>query len=286
LFVALASFFSGETQFLLTEHSVTNGRRRPSLRWLDRFIYSRFDQVVAVSQAVADSLQAWQPQLKDKITVVYNGINGDYFQTAEPIAEIRRQLLLEPQTPTIFASGNFRFAKGFDLLLQSMVALLDRFRRENPGNNKLPVLVLTGEGTLQESMADLVQALDIAEHVRFLGFRTDMPVILRAADLFVLSSRCEGCPMVILESMALGIPIVATNVGGVPELVVDNQTGMVIEPDNPTALANGLYELLHNRERAACFAEQGQQRLVQFFAVEKSAQTMTNLYRQVVGYVI
>jgi glycosyltransferase involved in cell wall biosynthesis len=283
LFVALASFFSGRAYLVLTEHSVTNGRRRPYLRWLDRLIYSRFDRVVAVSKAVAGSLQDWQPQIADKITVVYNGINVDYFQSAESKAEIRCRLGIGAQRPVIFASGNFRFAKGFDLLLQSMVELLDRFRRENPGKDKLPVLVITGEGTLQESMAEMAQRFGIADNVRFLGFRTDMPVILRAADLFVLSSRWEGCPMVVLEAMALGVPIVATGVGGVPELVLHNETGLVVAPENPNEMAAAMFDLLSNREKAYCLARAGQDRLIKHFSVQTSADCLAKMYEQIVG---
>ncbi|MFZ0548140.1 MAG: glycosyltransferase [Candidatus Promineifilaceae bacterium] len=286
LFVALASLFSGERQYVLTEHSVTNGRRRPFLKWLDRFVYSRFDSVVAVSQAVADSLQDWLPQIAKKITVIYNGINMDYFQSAEPESEIRRRLGLAEQTPVVFASGNFRFCKGFDLLLQSMVILLEQFRQAKAPHEDLPMLVITGEGALQDSMAGLVNQLGIADNVKFLGFRTDMPVILRTADLFVLSSRWEGCPMVILESMALGVPILATNVGGVPELVLHDQTGQLIAPGSAEALANGLFTLLQDPERMTCFAEQGRQRLVQSFSVENSACAMSTVYRQPEGNII
>jgi glycosyltransferase involved in cell wall biosynthesis len=135
-------------------------------------------------------------------------------------------------------------------------------------------------------LAELAQQLGIAEQVRFLGFRTDMPEILRAADVFVLSSRWEGCPMVVLESMALGVPILATVVGGVPELVCHDQTGVIVPSGSPSLLGNGLYDLLHDPERAACLAEQGQQRLAQLFSSEKSAGGMATLYRQTVGLVL
>ncbi len=285
-FVALASLFVSKPQFVLSEHSVTNGRRRPLFKWFDRWIYSRFDQIVAVSGAVADSLEQWQPQIAGKITVIYNGINSAYFQTAEPKAEIRRRLNLDESTPVIFASGNFRFAKGFDLLLQSMAELVDKFSQAGVVGNSLPVLVITGEGVLQQSMAELAEQLGLADQVRFLGFRTDMPEILRAADLFVLSSRWEGCPMVVLESMGLGVPILATDVGGVPELIFHDQTGIIIPPGNSTTMSDGLYELLHDSERAACLAEQGQERLIRMFSSEKSANGISALYRQMVGLAI
>jgi glycosyltransferase involved in cell wall biosynthesis len=166
------------------------------------------------------------------------------------------------------------------------VLLLEKYRRERPREEKLPVLVITGDGELQASMADLAAQLGIAEQVRFLGFRTDMPFILKAADLFVLTSRWEGCPMVILESMALGVPVLATNVGGVPELVMDGQTGDLVPPENPMVLANGMYDLLGNRERAGCLGEQAQQRLAQSFKIEVNAQAMTTLYRQAAGLVL
>jgi glycosyltransferase involved in cell wall biosynthesis len=285
-FVALASLVANRPVYALTEHSVTNRRRRPVFRWLDRFIYSRFDRIVAVSQAVAESLADWQPQTQDKITVIYNSIQMAYLRTAEEKNTIRQRLNLDEQTPVIFASGNFRLAKGFDLLLQSMVTLLDKYRRQSPDNEMLPVLVITGEGELQNAIVELAMKLGIRDQVRFLGFRTDMPHILNAADLFVLSSRWEGCPMVVLESMALGIPILATNVGGVPELVEDNQTGKLIPPGNPTALANGMYELLRDRKQAECLADEGQQRLVQKFEIEANAQRMTTMYRQAMGHLI
>lgn len=285
LFVALASFFSSKPTYILTEHSVTNRRRRPFLKWLDRFIYARFDRVVAVSEAVAVSLRDWLPQVGNKIAVIYNGIQRTYLQTAESKDEIRQRLGLDPQKPVIFASGNFRLAKGFDLLLQALVMLKEIYRSENIDTDQLPVLVITGEGQLQDSMKDLSQKLDIEDQVRFLGFRTDMPVILKAADLFVLSSRWEGCPMVILESMALGVPVLATNVGGVPELVVDNQSGWLVPPGSPEKLAAGICEILQDRQRAGCFAEQGQTRLSQLFAIDESAQTMMGLYQQAAGFV-
>jgi len=286
LFVALASLFSRKPIFALTEHSVTNRRRRPYLRWLDRFIYSRFDRIVAVSQAVATSLKAWQPQVRHKIMVIYNGIQVAYLKTAEQKNEIRERLKLDEQTPVIFASGNFRLAKGFDLLLQAIVILLEKYRAESLDEEKLPILVITGEGELQASMIELAEQLGIAEQVRFLGFRTDMPFILKAADLFVLSSRWEGCPMVILESMAMGVPVLATNVGGVPELVMDKQTGDLVPPGSPMVLANGMYDLLRDRERAVCLAEQAQQRQAQSFQIEGNAQAMTSLYRQAAGFVL
>jgi glycosyltransferase involved in cell wall biosynthesis len=285
LFVALASFISNKPTYILSEHSVTNRRRRPFLKWVDRFIYARFDYVVAVSEAVAVSLREWLPQVGNKIAVIHNGIQSANLQTAESKNDIRQRLDLDPQTPVIFASGNFRLAKGFDLLLQSFVILNETYFRDNKDQDQLPVLVITGEGGLQSSMQELSRQLGIEEQVRFLGFRTDMPVILKAADLFVLSSRWEGCPMVILESMTLGVPVLATNVGGVPELIVEDQTGKLVPPGSPEKLAEGIYEMLTDKERAACFAEQGQTRLSQFFAIDRNAQIMNSLYQQAAGFV-
>jgi glycosyltransferase involved in cell wall biosynthesis len=109
---------------------------------------------------------------------------------------------------------------------------------------------------------------------------------LKAADLFVLPSRWEGCPMVVLESMALGLPVLATDVGGVPELVAHQQTGFLVSPGSSSALANGLYKLISDSEWAACLAEQGQQRLAQLFSTNKSVLELTTQYRQLVGLVI
>lgn len=285
LFVAMASLFVRRPCFVLSEHSVTNRRRRPILKWLDRWIYNRFDRVVAVSRAVADSLEEWLPHLSDKITVIYNGINPENFNTAESKVALRQRLNLPVDAPVLFASGNFRFAKGFDLLLQSIAHLLDKYRQHDARGEVLPVLVITGEGELQQSMAELAQRLDVSDQVRFLGFRTDMPEILRSADLFVLSSRWEGCPMVVLEAMSLEVPILATNVGGVPELIYKDQTGVLVSPGDPDLLGNSLYDLLHKPKEAKCMAEQGRQRLLNSFSIENSAASMSRLYRQALGMI-
>lgn len=283
LFVALASFFSGKPTYILSEHSVTNRRRRPFLKWLDRFIYARFDHIIAVSEAVAVSLGEWMPHVVNKTVVIHNGIQQAYFQTAESKDDIRQRLGLDSQKSVIFASGNFRLAKGFDLLLQALVMVIETYDSENIKRDNLPVLVIAGEGELQESMKDLSHQLGIEDQVRFLGFRTDMPEILKAADLFVLSSRWEGCPMVILESMALGVPVLATNVGGVSELVVDDQSGKLVSPGSPEKLAKGICEMLKDQNRAVCFAEQGRSRLSQLFAIDKNAQQMASLYQHAAG---
>jgi glycosyltransferase involved in cell wall biosynthesis len=249
-------------------------------------IYSRFDLFVAVSEAVANSLENLLPQISEKIVVIYNVINPAYLQNTETKSDIRRRLDLDERKHVIFASGNFRYAKGFDLLLESMVVLLDRCRQEDSTLKTLPILLITGEGGLQDSIVNLSKRLGIQDNVRFLGFRKDMPEILKAADLFVLPSRWEGCPMVVLESMALGLPVLATDVGGVPELVAHQQTGFLVSPGSSSALANGLYKLISDSEWAACLAEQGQQRLAQLFSTNKSVLEMTTQYRQLVGLVI
>jgi glycosyltransferase involved in cell wall biosynthesis len=164
-----------------------------------------------------------------------------------------------------------------------MARLLGQYKQDGAVGKELPVLLIAGEGSLEDSFVDLSQRLGIRENVRFLGFRKDMPEILKAADLFVLSSRWEGCPMVVLEAMALGVPIVATGVGGVPELVLDNETGLIIASENIDEMAAAMFDLLSNPEKANRLAKVGQVRLEKCFSVQRSADYLVKMYEQIVS---
>jgi glycosyltransferase involved in cell wall biosynthesis len=171
--------------------------------------------------------------------------------------------------PLIFAAGSLEHRKGIDILLHALARLKD----------PVPMTVVAGDGPLRPILESLAAELGIAASVHFLGFRPDLPRIMAAADLFVLSSRWEGCPMVVLEAMALGRPIVATAVGGVPELLVDGESGRLVPPESPEALSQAIQEILVDPDGLLDMGSRARQRLLACFQVERSARQMLQVYR-------
>lgn len=286
-FVSLLSLVIRRPAYLLTEHSVTNRRRRLGLKLLDRFIYSRFQAISAVSQAAVTALAAWLPEVKPRITMIHNGLDASRLRgQSKSRAIMRAELDIDENVPLIITAGTLDHHKGLDVLLHALPQFLsllaeaddNRFPVQQP-----PIVLVAGDGILRKSLEELAAALGLTERVRFIGYRDDLPVLMSAADLFVLSSRWEGCPMAVLEAMTLGVPIVATGVGGVPELVLHNETGLVVAPENPNEMAVAMFDLLSNPEKAYCLARAGQDRLAKCFSVQRSADCLAKVYEQIAG---
>jgi glycosyltransferase involved in cell wall biosynthesis len=130
--------------------------------------------------------------------------------------------------------------KGVDVLLAAMALLRDRFPTLR--------LLAVGTGSLDRPLQKMAAEIGIADRVRFTGLRTDVPAIFRGLDLLVLPSRSEGLPMVLLEAFGLSVPVVATRVGGTPELVEDGVTGLLVPPEDPAALADAIARALASPE--------------------------------------
>jgi glycosyltransferase involved in cell wall biosynthesis len=116
---------------------------------------------------------------------------------------------------------------------------------------------IVGDGPHRDTVLRQARDLGVADHFEFLGQRDDIPALLSAADLFVLPSRSEGLPNAVLEAMGSGLPIVATRVGGIVELIDDGRTGRLVPPDDAAALSSALLELIAHPERAAAFGKAG-----------------------------
>lgn len=270
--VALASCLVRGPRYVLTEHNVTNRRRGlPWLRPVERWVYGRYDGTVAVSQEVSTSLVDWLPRVAGKVRVIHNGVPPASFNyTTEMRAEARADLGVSPDQPVLLFVGGLHYRKGADVLIRAVVGLPPPACR----------LLVCGEGELADDLRASAAELGLGDCVRFLGYRRDVPALMAAADLFVLPSRWEGCPMVILEAMAAGLPIVATAVGGVPELIRDGQEGLLVPPENPVALAEALQGLLGDSQLAARLGNQARARARQVFSADGAAQKMAAFYEE------
>ncbi|MEN8150087.1 MAG: glycosyltransferase, partial [Planctomycetota bacterium] len=141
-------------------------------------------------------------------------------------------------------------------------------------------LLLVGRGELLPKLREAVDLLGLRPFVRFTGFRRDIRRILSGSDLMVLPSHWEGFGLVLLEAMEAGIPVVGTRVGAIPEVVADGETGIIVPPHDPDALATGLVRLLRNPETAVAMGEAGRRRLAEEFGMRKAVEAHENLYEE------
>jgi glycosyltransferase involved in cell wall biosynthesis len=143
-------------------------------------------------------------------------------------------------------------------------------------------LVIAGEGSEREALEEQVHAGGLQENVLFLGLRRDIPEILSCGDLFLLSSLNEGFGLVLLEAMAMRLPIVATRVGGIPEVVVDGVTGILVAPANPAVMADAVLGMYRNRKWAKALGNAGYRRARSLFDIRVTTRKHEQLYAETV----
>jgi glycosyltransferase involved in cell wall biosynthesis len=236
----------------------------------------RAARVVAVSRALADTwIDAGLPA--GRLEVVHNGIDvAAYEPAADGAVDVRRELALPAGAPVLATVTVLRAGKGSEVLLEAFAAL----RRDHPA----AVLVVAGDGPLRPALEARAAELGLGGAVRWAGFRRDVPQLLAAADLFVLPSRWDAFPTAVLEAMAAGLPVVASHTGGIPEMVEDGVTGLLVPPGDAPALAAALSGLLAAATgRRAEMGRRGRERAGAHFSLAAWADRLEALYRAVAG---
>jgi len=209
----------------------------------------------------------------NKIAVLYNGVNTNNFQ-ADPVARkrLRRDLNLKDKFAWL-AIGRFERAKDYTNMIRAFSKAVGRTTQEL-------ALLICGRGSLEEEIRAEVRHHGLAERVKFLGVRRDIPDVMNAADGFLMSSYLEGLPMVLLQASSIGMPMVVTNVGGNPEIVIDGVNGFIVPPRDDEALASGIERVmeLSDTERSL-MAERGRQLVREKFEIERILDQWEALYR-------
>ncbi len=252
------------------EHSWEYEGNRPRA-WLDGQVISRLaTRFVAVSQADGRRMVSYERVAADKVIVIPTG----YIPSAEATdTDIRAELSLGPDDPIIAIAAVLRPEKRIDLLLQAVA----RVRAVVPAAQ----LVIAGDGECRADLEARARALGIAAGVHFLGARSDVDSILRAADVGALSSDREGSPLLVFECMANRTALVATEVGGVPDVVEHGRTGLLVPRRDPEAMATALISLLTDDARRAAMAEAAHAAL-SGYTIEATANRFAELYEALV----
>ena len=235
------------------------------------FMYAR--RIIAVSHAVRQHLAA-QGLPDSRITVIYNGVELARYRNPLDAEPLRARLGIPTGDFLIGAVGRLGPEKGHAYLIEAAALLLKR--------ESLPVwLLIVGEGRSRHALEQTARRCGIADRVLLAGFQHDVAPYQAALDVFCLPSLKEGLSLSALEAMALGKPVIASRVGGTPEVVVDGETGVLVEPGNPEALARALAALLRDPARTRLMGAAGRARVERFFDLERTLDQIERLYREV-----
>ncbi len=208
----------------------------------------------------------------NEVHSIPTGIDFGAFKPKIQRADMRMTLKLQPDTFTVIMVGIIRGVKRHEIALRAFAEL----HRKHPNSS----LLLAGEGPMRVDMERLAAELQLGENIHFLGQRDDVPDLLQAADCLLLTSRSEGVPQAVTQAMGCGLPVVATAVGGVPELVIDGETGLLVPPESVELTALALQRLADNSKLACELALSGKQHAERLYSIDAMLGATESLYRQ------
>jgi glycosyltransferase involved in cell wall biosynthesis len=233
------------------------------------------DAVVAVSEAVARRRQI--PAIERKTRVIRNGVQSQ--PSSRDPYEVREELGLAPDRFLGLIVARIDGLKGHETLLRAVARLK---QSGDPGRRM--TLLIAGDGAKRACCEALTEDLGLSdEWVRFLGFRTDAPDLLAASDLFLLPSLTEGLPLSVLEAMTHGLPVIATPVGGVPEVVLPGRTGVLVPVEDEEALAGAISTLMQDARLRRALGEAGRERARGEFSFARMVARYDALYREILS---
>lgn len=249
---------------VMTNH----GQGQGSARTPSADEWAQTDSIVTVSDAVADRMD--RAQLGSKICTIYNGVQ--FAKPQRTRGQVRQELGIPEDRVVGVMVARVDHLKGHENLVNALGSLRHK--------DLLLTVLIVGDGARRSEREQQATSLGLGpEQIRFLGFRSDIPDLLGASDFFLLPSLTEGLPLSVLEAMSQGRPVIATRVGGIPELVTHDQHGLLIESQDEPALAAAIESLVAQPEKRVALGTAGRQRTEASFTFEKMLAEYDDLYR-------
>ncbi len=243
------------------------------------FYFGHYLTVFFCNQTIAVSIKtkkdiSWLPFIKDKIEVIYNGISDFKRISKKAASEI---LVKERGQIVIFTLAELHHNKGLDVALRGITLLPVNIREKIQ-------YYIAGDGEEKINLQKLASDLGIEKIIHFLGEVENGKKLLSGADVFLFPSRTENLPFAVLEAGFSGLPIIATSVGGIPEIIKDMQNGILVHPKNPKEIAEGIMYILDHKEKQKEFGEAIKQTVQNFFSLEKMLSQTLGLYSKLLAF--
>lgn len=239
---------------------------------MEKVFSHRTNRVITVSEALKKNLTHSLGIQEEKIVKIYNGIQPENYQNnRDGGGQFKAALGLPQGIPLVGTTARLAPQKGLETLLEAARIILDQ--RDDC------FFLVAGEGPMREKLEDMVNGLALRENVFFLGRINNIAEFLSSLDVFVLPSLTEGLSISLLEALAAKKPVVASRVGGIPEIIIDGVTGSLVPPGDPVSLASRVVEYLEHPERGALMGLQGCRRIEEYFDLEGMLTKTEELYK-------
>jgi glycosyltransferase involved in cell wall biosynthesis len=270
----LTGMIHAKSKLYVTEQLVpTEYKPHLFLKLIKKITYAKLDTAITVSNKSKDALVKNFNLPKNKIKVIYNCVDIDYIKNynEDIIRELKNKFSISDSALVFGTVGRLDRQKGHEYLINASINVI-----KNVPNS---LFLFVGDGSLRNQLVQKMKDNNINEYFRLVGYQKNIPAFLASIDIFVLPSISEGLPFSILEAMAAKKPVIATNVGGVSEIITNNSNGLLVEPMDPDDLARAMIMLAQDARKRNFFAEMGYKKVIENFSLDKMILTTKEIYR-------
>jgi len=272
IITAVAGLLARHRAVLMTRRDIGETYWRPSHRLLQAGAYRFARRVIVNAEALFPLVCGKERVPRQKVVRIYNGVDTDQFCPGPPPAGLRQELGLKPSGPVVAVVANLHPKKDHATFLRAAARLTKSFPDAS--------FLVVGQGETRPEVEALAGELGLTDRVRFTGERHDIPEILRLSDVYVLTSLSEAFPNAIIEAMATEVPVVATNVGGISESVLEGETGYLVSPRDDATFADRIGRLLRDREQARAMGTAARRVVIERFSRDVMIREYEKLYLQ------
>lgn len=272
-FYARRALSNNNVRWVVTNHGRRFGSKLLLYNLLDSLTVRHADRIIAVSEKIARQMRMAGIK-SQKICVIENGVNLDRFVGNEAANLMRESLRIKKDVPVVGTVGALTKEKGHMYFLNAALKVKRVFPEA--------VFLFVGDGRERPNLEKATSYLGIQDNVIFAGMRKDVPEILSILDVFVLPSLSEGLPMALLEAQAAKVPVIATRVGAIPDVLQNGVTGILVPPKEPQAIAEAIIMILSDKQLASGIAQKGFERVRDNFSSQKMACKYLCLYKELI----